>query len=300
MSLKKEGEILFEIIEESLRVTKKEILSRSRKRHIIDAKRIIVFILKKKNEKYRHQEIGDIIGISHCTITHYINTHENIYLSDSNFRNKFDSISSMFETIVERQFPVEQNIKLLSIERDRINKEIIRLLRVKRFQEKESWTWPLPGVDCEIPIGTHQGAFGAIRKHDIHTGVDLYCNRGQSVVAMEDGRVISIENFTGPHAGTPWWKNTKAVLVKGSSGIIVYGEISPVDKIKVGDKVRAGKKIGKVLRVLRKNKGLPMYMLHLELYSSNIKETVVWNHNSEKPEFLINPTEIIQKAKQNS
>jgi murein DD-endopeptidase MepM/ murein hydrolase activator NlpD len=162
------------------------------------------------------------------------------------------------------------------------------------------WTWPLPGLDCEIPNNKdHQGSFGSIRKHDIHTGVDLYCDEGQVVVSVEDGMVSCVEDFTGPIAGTPWWNDTKAVWVIGTSGVVVYGEIEPENNIKRGELVRAGDIIGRVKRVLKVDKGLPMDMLHIELYRHGMKETAVWNHDSEIPEFLLNPTENLNISKQN-
>lgn len=105
------------------------------------------------------------------------------------------------------------------------------------------------------------GQFGAVRKYDIHTGIDLYCEEGSIVSALEDGIVVAVEDFTGTKANSPWWNDTKAVLVEGKSGVICYGEIEPC--VNVGDLIWAGDTIGKVLK---KNKGRPTTMLHLELY----------------------------------
>ena len=85
------------------------------------------------------------------------------------------------------------------------------------------------------------------------TSIDLYCEKGTRVLAVEDGEVISIEDFTGPKAGYPWWNDTQAVLVLGKSGIVVYGEVSP--KVKVGDKVLKGQQVAVVeIPVLKKFK----------------------------------------------
>lgn len=151
-----------------------------------------------------------------------------------------------------------------------------------------NWTWPLPGED---KVTSYCGSFGAVRKFDIHCGYDCYCDEGQIVVAVEDGKIISIENFTGENANppSPWWNNTKAVLIEGASGVVVYGEINPLSSIKVGEKVKAGKILGKVITVLKKDKGLPMAMLHIELYKSGTKETVIWNLGEPQPDNLLNP-----------
>jgi murein DD-endopeptidase MepM/ murein hydrolase activator NlpD len=154
------------------------------------------------------------------------------------------------------------------------------------------WVWPLPGVEFVIPGSMpHPGSFGAIRKYDIHTGIDLYCEPEQEVVAVEDGEIVSIENFTGELANppSPWWNDTRAVLVEGKSGVVVYGEIKPLEAITVGQKIQQGQVIGNVIPVLKKDKGTSMTMLHIELYKPGTRETVVWHLGEEQPENLLSP-----------
>lgn len=132
------------------------------------------------------------------------------------------------------------------------------------------------------------GVFGAVRKHDIHTGIDLYCQEYSEVFAIEDGVVVNIFDFTGEKAGSPWWENTQAVLIEGKSGVILYGEVST--NLNIGDIIKEGQMIGKVLRVLKKDKGLPTTMLHLELYKPGYRGSgEIWNLNEDKPEVLLNP-----------
>lgn len=153
------------------------------------------------------------------------------------------------------------------------------------------WTWPVPSVKKSIPGKNTQGYFGAIRKYDIHTGIDIYCNPNCEVIAVESGVVKNIEEFTGPSAGSPWWRETKAVWVEGDSGVVVYGEIDPI--VNIGDKVSPGDLIGFVKTVLSNNKGLPMTMLHIELYNKEMTETVWWKHGEEQPETLLDPTDFL-------
>ena len=87
--------------------------------------------------------------------------------------------------------------------------------------------FPLKNYNYEIPT-ICPGSFGYKRKFDIHTGVDLYCNKGDQVFAIEDGEVVAIEWFTGEKVDMPWWNNTQAVAIKGKSGVINYGEIIPI------------------------------------------------------------------------
>lgn len=135
------------------------------------------------------------------------------------------------------------------------------------------------------------GLFGAKRKHDVHTGVDLYANVGDDVYAIEDGCVIRVDKFTGPEVFLPWWNTTYYVGISTRLGYIVYGEIEP--SVKIGQFVKAGDKIGTVMQVLKKDKGLPMSMLHLELYSEYIDDPVVWKHGKDKHGLLLNPLNIL-------
>lgn len=159
-----------------------------------------------------------------------------------------------------------------------------------------TWVWPLPNVSCEVPTGTHHGAFGIQRKFDIHTGVDLYCDEDQEVCAVEDGIVSAVSWFTGEFAESPWWNNTKAIVVEGSSGAVCYGEL--IEVVSVGQKIHKGEVIGRVKRVLKKDKGLPTSMLHLELYRSGVIDHPWWKLGQPQPETLQDPTNLLVEAKE--
>lgn len=148
-----------------------------------------------------------------------------------------------------------------------------------------------PPLKTKISLPPYEGQFGAIRKHDIHTGIDLYADVGTKVYAMESGTVVAVLDFTGLAAESPWWLDTKAVMVEGPSGVILYGEIET--DLKPGDYVFEDDLIGSVLRVLKKDKGKPLAMLHLELYTVGTKEPVWWKLNESKPDNLLDPTNLI-------
>jgi murein DD-endopeptidase MepM/ murein hydrolase activator NlpD len=148
--------------------------------------------------------------------------------------------------------------------------------------------------DQEYSKPAEHGTFGYVRKYDIHTGVDLYCAPGTNVHAIEDGIVVAIEAFTGVEAGSPWWRSTQVVLVEGASGVIAYGEIIPYLNIRTGEFVSAGTIIGIVETVLKVDKGLPMTMLHIELYEPRTTKSVVWELDSPKPESLLDVTPLLK------
>lgn len=159
-----------------------------------------------------------------------------------------------------------------------------------------SWIFPINGwLTPGVPVGEHPGAFGVTRKNHIHEGVDLYCEPGTPVRAVEKGLVVWVGPFTGPGAGSPWWHDTQAVMVEGASGLVVYGEIDPA--VTAGCQVGAGALIGRVKRVLRRDKGLPTSMLHIELRGRGKTESFEWSLGTPRPEWLFDPTPFLLSAK---
>jgi hypothetical protein len=152
------------------------------------------------------------------------------------------------------------------------------------------WIWPLaaPPLLPDAP-----GQFGATRRLDRHTGVDLYCEPGTTVLAVEGGVVASIVPFTGAHADSAWWNETWAVLVAGVSGVVVYGEISTQHK--VGAEIKQGDSVGHVIPVLKKFKNRPMVMLHLELMDQ-VREPYWWPLDEPQPAHLLDPTSFLPDA----
>lgn len=142
-----------------------------------------------------------------------------------------------------------------------------------------------------IPVGKHHpGSFGIDRHKHVHTGVDLYAPHGCPVRAMEAGRVIAIKWFTGPTISMPWWNDTRAVYIEGATGVFNYGEIQEIPGLFAGATVLPGQVIGYIVTVLRKYKGRPMSMLHVELYNQGIDYWDEWKIGDPKPDSLMDPT----------
>lgn len=147
-----------------------------------------------------------------------------------------------------------------------------------------------------LPRFNEPGAFGAIRKFDIHEGVDIYTYSGANVHAVEDGVVTAVYEFTGKNAQCDWWNDTWCIKVKGKSGVVTYGEIAkPHHLLKVGTKIEAGEVIGSVTPVLDAKKyradirNHSTAMLHIELR----KETCHldgWKLDSQRDSRLLDPT----------
>lgn len=142
-----------------------------------------------------------------------------------------------------------------------------------------------PLKEYDLPSLESQNCFAAKRKHDYHTGVDLFCEENDEVYSMYDGIVTNVIEFTG-YSESPWWNDTLAVMIYHPEiqKTFLYGEI--LTKIKVGRTVKAGQEIGRVKTVLKKDKGKPMTMLHMECYKGLQNNAVWWYHDKKCPNNL--------------
>lgn len=148
--------------------------------------------------------------------------------------------------------------------------------------------------ETEIPTGDHVGAFAHKRTHHIHEGIDLYTNDKAFVYAINEGRVVATGPFTGPKAGFPWWNDTQYVAIEDATGVWFYGEIAVLPSVTIGMIIGEGRPLGNVIQVLKKDKGRPMHMLHLERYVPGVTASCgVWALDTPQPEGLVDPTPLL-------
>lgn len=139
------------------------------------------------------------------------------------------------------------------------------------------------------------GLFAAIRKHDLHAGIDLYANIGEPVSSITTGIVVHIGQFTGAAVSSPWWNDTSCVVISDGLYDIVYGEIRP-DNLHIGQSITMGDIIGHVQQVLKVDKGVtPTAMLHLECWKAGTYKDVVWKTLNEQPDGLLNPVTLFNE-----
>ena len=150
-----------------------------------------------------------------------------------------------------------------------------------------------------LPKFYEPGAFGALRKHDRHEGVDIYCKYGSEVHAVEDGEVVDSYQYTGEKADCGWWQDTWCIKVKGHSGVVTYGELIMPDAEHVypavGTKVKQGDVLGNVGTVLKEGKlrldirNHNTSMLHMELRTESC-HLDGWQLGGDRDKRLLDPT----------
>ena len=73
------------------KITKLELLERTRKMTIVDARKLVAKILRNKN--YTFSAIGRMLGnLDHASIIHYCRSAENLIQTDQVFRTSYENI----------------------------------------------------------------------------------------------------------------------------------------------------------------------------------------------------------------
>lgn len=140
--------------------------------------------------------------------------------------------------------------------------------------------------------GNASRRFGAPREggHRHHVGVDLYGYEGDTVVAIEPGRIVALQDF---HLGTD------AVLVQhDSGGVVLYGEIASGSPGKlglaIGSRVKGGQPIAKIGCMQHEDGECTSHMLHLETYRIGTTQNTPWY--GVPPPSLLDPTRYLLRA----
>lgn len=165
----------------------------------------------------------------------------------------------------------------------------------------------LLSIDWEFPKNP-QNLFGAERKYDRHTGIDIFAPVGTIVYPLHEGKVVQIGWFTGANSvpPSPWWNDTKYVIVAFTRDIpnplfgyieaitdyALYGELEPL--VEVGQLVDQQTELGVIQRVLKNDKGNPVSMLHFEMYRFLPEHPMFWYKGEPCPHTLLNPTSYLK------
>lgn len=130
----REANLLFQLVEDTMGITKEQVLSGKRTRHFVDARRIIAASLK-RNTGYKLWQISKSIGNKdHATVIYYLKAHDTLMEQDKNFRNNFNKIEVKFISYQNGCLPVEEKLKFALEERDKLNKEIINLRKLLKIK----------------------------------------------------------------------------------------------------------------------------------------------------------------------
>lgn len=164
------------------------------------------------------------------------------------------------------------------------------------------WEWKKDWENQCIgfPSEKHPGCFGFKRKHHYHEGIDFYVPLGHRIYSGWDGQIVSVFQLTGAAVGSDWWEDSWACMIQSDSYYWMLGELSfETIIVHPGENIRKGQFIGCVGKVLKKDKGRPQTMLHLQCHTLNSQQddwAALWSDYKQKPNGLIDPTVCLMQS----
>jgi murein DD-endopeptidase MepM/ murein hydrolase activator NlpD len=120
-----------------------------------------------------------------------------------------------------------------------------------------------------------------------HVGVDLTAAEGDTVVAMEPGRIVAFYPFLA-RSPADGGEQTWAILVAHKDYVALYGEVRAnslsARRLEVGDAVTGGQPIGVVSGTAQ---------LHTEIYPAGTTHNYAWPVGAAPPPQMRNPTQFL-------
>jgi murein DD-endopeptidase MepM/ murein hydrolase activator NlpD len=162
---------------------------------------------------------------------------------------------------------------------------------MKSIERGSSKIWPVPQAYSRKVSQVHDVTFGAPRQYKLgrgkHTGIDIHAPVGSKVLAIEDGLVVHVADFTGAPS-SPQWRRTWYVMVEqADKRVAAYCELRK-PRLKKGQKLKRGQTIGYIAKVLFGKTTEESAMLHFELHKPGSRMATDWI--GKKPSRLLNPT----------
>jgi hypothetical protein len=116
-----------------------------------------------------------------------------------------------------------------------------------------------------------------------HVGIDLFCQKGDEVVACAAGKIVNFAHFL--NSGN---EQTFQLLIDHGDVVINYGEVAANSKSlfrwELGDRVKAGQPIGIIGAT---------NMLHFETYLPGTTVNQRWMVGQPRPAKVLNPTGLL-------
>ena len=108
-------------------ISLEELESKSRKRYVVDARRM-VFSIAKDYLEMKISHIADRFNMNHASIIHHLKQHKDLITSDIYYKDRFDKLLDLYKlniSYVNKDELIEE-IKKLKLENLRIETELIQ------------------------------------------------------------------------------------------------------------------------------------------------------------------------------
>jgi len=130
----KEIDSIYKIVEDKFNVTKEQLKMRGNTREAVNIRRITSLVLL-NNTNFTFENIGEVIGRDHSTISHYKDTTEIIMKTEKNLKKDYDDVENKFNELVYG-LDLTTKLKKLLKDKDKIENEISKISEAIRIKKK--------------------------------------------------------------------------------------------------------------------------------------------------------------------
>lgn len=110
------------------KISRKQLLSKSRERYIVDNRRI-AFVICKDILELGWSKIAREFNLNHASIIHHYKKHQDLMAYDEYYKNKYNDILEVFKLQIDYVEPRELIREIVNIKKQRYNDYLKQKLR---------------------------------------------------------------------------------------------------------------------------------------------------------------------------
>ena len=110
------------------KISRKQLLSKSRERYIVDNRRI-AFVICKDILELGWSKIAREFNLNHASIMHHYKKHQDLMAYDEYYKNKYNDILEVFKLQIDYVEPKELIREIVNIKKQRYNEYLKQKLK---------------------------------------------------------------------------------------------------------------------------------------------------------------------------
>ena len=122
------------------KISRKQLLSKSRERYIVDNRRI-AFVICKDILELGWSKIAREFDLNHASIMHHYKKHQDLMAYDEYYKNKYNDILEVFKLQIDYVEPKELIREIVNIKKQRYNEYLKQKLRENDGQGQSETTF---------------------------------------------------------------------------------------------------------------------------------------------------------------
>ena len=127
------------------KMTEKELLSKSRKRYIVDNRRM-AFVICRDILELNWTKIAKEFNLNHASIIHHYKKHKDLMEYDDYYNSKYNDILDVFKLQIDYVEPKELIREIINIKKQRYNNYLKQKLRENEGKGQSETTFIGPSI----------------------------------------------------------------------------------------------------------------------------------------------------------